>query len=159
MMVRDAAGYLPNDILTKVDRASMAVSLETRMPFLDHNLYEFAARLPISMKIRDGRTKWLLRQILEQHIPRELIERPKVGFSIPIDKWLRGEMREWAETLLSPSALARSGVFDVEVVHHTWNVHLSGRANLQHPLWCVLMFQAWHQYWMESRTWQRSEAT
>jgi asparagine synthase (glutamine-hydrolysing) len=151
MMVRDATGYLPDDILTKVDRASMAVSLETRAPYLDHRLYEFAARLPMRMKIRDGRTKWLLRQVLQRHVPCELIDRPKVGFGIPIDRWLRVELRDWAESLLSPQALARSAVFDADVVRAAWHLHLSGRANLQHRLWCVLMFQAWYQHWIEGQ--------
>jgi asparagine synthase (glutamine-hydrolysing) len=151
MMVRDATGYLPDDILTKVDRASMAVSLEARAPYLDHRLYEFAARLPMRMKIRDGCTKWLLRQVLQRYVPRELIERPKAGFGIPIDCWLRAELRDWAEALLSPQALARSAVFDADVVRRAWHLHLSGRANLQHRLWCVLMFQAWHQHWIEGQ--------
>ena len=157
MMVRDATGYLPDDILTKVDRASMAVSLEARAPYLDHRLYEFAARLPMHLKIREGRTKWLLRQVLHRHVPRELIDRPKVGFGIPIEHWLRGELRDWAEALLSPQALSRTGVFDTAVVRSAWHEHLSGRANRQHRLWCVLMFQAWHQHWIEGRAWQRPE--
>jgi asparagine synthase (glutamine-hydrolysing) len=145
MMVQDAQGYLPDDILVKVDRAAMAVSLETRAPFLDHGLYEFAATLPLDLKIRQGVTKWLVRQVLYKHVPPALIDRPKVGFGIPIEHWLRTDLREWAESLLSREALLRVGVFEPEPVRKTWQEHLSGRRNLQHRLWCVLMYQAWHQ--------------
>lgn len=145
MMLQDAVGYLPNDILVKVDRATMATSLESRIPFLDHDLYEFAASLPLRFKVRGGVTKWLVRQALYRHVPQALIDRPKVGFGVPIDRWLRGELREWAETLLSRDALLRHGIFDPDPVREAWRRHLSGRWNLQHPLWCVLMYQAWHQ--------------
>jgi len=147
MMVRDALGYLTNDILVKVDRAAMAVSLETRVPFLDHGLYEFAARLPAHMKVRSGATKWLLRQVLYRHVPQSLIDRPKAGFGIPLAAWLRGELREWAENLLSPASLNRSGMFDVQRVRQAWQLHQSGAANRHHQLWCVLMYQAWHEHW------------
>lgn len=145
MMLMDTLGYLPNDILVKVDRATMATSLESRVPFLDHQLYEFAASLPLRFKVRDGVSKWLVRQVLYRHVPQALIDRPKVGFGIPIDRWLRGELREWAEALLAPQALQRTGMFDVAVVRQAWQRHLSGRWNLQHALWCVLMYQAWHE--------------
>lgn len=147
MMVRDALGYLHNDILVKVDRAAMAVSLETRVPFLDHGLYEFAARLPAHMKVRNGSTKWLLRQVLYRHVPQALIDRPKAGFGIPLAAWLRGELREWAESLLSSASLQRSGMFDIQRVQQAWQLHQSGAANRQHQLWCVLMYQAWHAHW------------
>lgn len=150
MMLQDATGYLPNDILTKVDRASMAVGLEARVPFLDHGLYEFAASLPMHLKVRGGVTKWLLREVLYRHVPRELIDRPKTGFGIPIHAWLRHELRDWAESLLSREALLRSGLFEPEPVRAAWSRHLRGLDNLQHPLWCVLMFQAWHAEWASS---------
>lgn len=152
MMLRDALGYLPNDILVKVDRAAMAVSLEGRIPFLDHRVYEFAARLPLKFKVRGGVTKWLVRQLLYRHVPQALIDRPKVGFGIPLDRWLRGELRGWAESLLSPAALAKVGMFDAAPVRKAWEDHQSGSKNLQHPLWCILMYQAWHQEWMQSGT-------
>lgn len=148
MMIQDVLGYLPGDILTKVDRAAMSVSLEGRIPFLDHHLYEFAATLPMRFKVRDGVTKWLLRQVLYRHVPQGLIDRPKVGFGIPLDRWLRGDLRDWAESLLSRQSLAAVGMFDATVVRDAWQQHLSGRRNLQHPLWCVLMYQAWHQEFM-----------
>jgi asparagine synthase (glutamine-hydrolysing) len=144
MMVQDALGYLPDDILVKVDRAAMATSLETRVPFLDHRLYEFAASLPLRFKLRDGVTKWLVRQVLYRHVPKPLIDRPKVGFGVPIDQWLRSDLREWAESLLSPAALQRTGMFETALVQQAWRHHQSGRWNLQHQIWCVLMYQAWH---------------
>ena len=150
MMLQDTLGYLPDDILTKVDRASMAVSLEGRIPFLDHHLYEFAASLPLHFKVRGGATKWLLRQLLYEHVPQALIDRPKVGFGVPLDTWLRSELRDWAESLLSPQQLSAVGMFDVEGVRAAWREHLSGRRSLHHPLWCVLMYQAWHQEHMSS---------
>ena len=145
MMLADQQGYLPEDILVKVDRAAMAVSLETRAPFLDHRIVEFAWRVPLSMKLREGQSKWLLRQVLYRHVPRELIERPKQGFAVPLDAWLRGPLREWAESLLSAEALQRDGLLDGRVVRRAWQEHLSGRVNRQHQLWSILMFQAWKQ--------------
>jgi asparagine synthase (glutamine-hydrolysing) len=146
MMLRDAMTYLPDDILVKVDRAAMAVSLETRVPFLDHRIFEFAWRLPMHMKVRDGVSKWIVRQLLHRHVPRELVERPKMGFAVPLDNWLRGALREWAEPLLDYSRLQREGYLDADVVRRGWHEHLSGRRNWQQQLWNVLMFQAWLEH-------------
>ncbi|BAO43688.1 asparagine synthase (glutamine-hydrolyzing) [Thiolapillus brandeum] len=143
MMYLDAMTYLPDDILCKVDRAAMAVSLETREPFLDYRVVEAAWRLPSNMKIRDGQGKWALRRILYKHVPRELIERPKQGFGIPLGQWLRGPLRDWAESLIGVSRLEREGYFRVEPLRHTWEAHLAGKRNHEHALWPVLMFQAW----------------
>jgi asparagine synthase (glutamine-hydrolysing) len=142
-MLTDFTNYLPDDILTKVDRASMAVSLEARVPVLDHRVVEFAWRLPLHFKIRNGQTKWALRQALYRHVPAELVERPKMGFSVPIDLWLRGPLREWAEDLLSSEQLGRYGFFSVKPIREKWEEHVSGVCNWQYLLWPVLMFQSW----------------
>lgn len=147
MMFRDLVGYLPGDILTKVDHAAMATSLETRMPFLDHRLLQFAWTLPQHMKTRHGQGKWLLRQVLYRYVQKELIERPKQGFGVPIDSWLRGPLREWAESLLDESRLQREGFFNSGPIRRKWHEHLSGRRNWQHWLWNVLIFQAWRERW------------
>jgi asparagine synthase (glutamine-hydrolysing) len=143
MMYLDMETYLPGDILTKVDRAAMCVSLEGRIPLLDTNLIEFAWTIPYSMKVRDGKGKWLMRETLYGHVPKAMIDRPKQGFGIPLEIWLRGPLREWAEDLLSESRLKREGFFHPAPIRQKWQEHLSGTRNWHFYLWDILMFQAW----------------
>ncbi|MDP8993373.1 MAG: asparagine synthase (glutamine-hydrolyzing) [Pseudomonadota bacterium] len=153
MMALDMLSYLPDDILVKVDRAAMAVSLETRVPFLDHRVVEFAWKLPLHYKIRAGVAKWPLRQILYKHVPKALVERPKMGFGVPIDSWLRGPLRGWAEELLDERRLREEGYLDPGPIRRMWNAHQGAEVNMQYSLWDVLMFQAW----MEAQSRLRSD--
>jgi asparagine synthase (glutamine-hydrolysing) len=150
MLLMDLITYLPDDILTKLDRAAMAVSLETRTPFLDRDVFRFAWRLPMEMKLRENTTKWILREVLYRHVPAALIERPKTGFGLPLGAWLRGSLKPWAEELLGESRLKRQGILDPAPVRRAWQLHLSGRSDLENELWDILVFQAWIDEWMPS---------
>jgi asparagine synthase (glutamine-hydrolysing) len=145
MMAQDTLSYLTDDILVKVDRAAMAVSLETRVPFLDHSVLEHAWRIPLDLKLRNGKSKWCLREILYKYVPKDLIERPKMGFAVPLDAWLRGPLMPWADNLLAEDRLRVEGFFDVEVISRMWQEHKSGKRNWQYQLWDVLMFQSWYE--------------
>lgn len=148
IMLWDTLAYLPNDILTKVDRASMANGLEARAPLLDNRLYDYVWRLPMEYKIRGGKGKWLLREILSAHIPQSLFDRPKQGFNIPIDAWLKGPLQDWAENLLEEKKLKEQGLFNPAIIRKQWNAHLAGDANNAQALWSILMFQAWQEKWL-----------
>jgi len=145
MMYQDMTNYLLGDILVKLDRASMGVSLESRVPFLDFRVIEYACRLPLDMKIRDSKGKWPLRRILEDYLPKEIFDSPKMGFGVPLHEWLRGPLRDWGESLLNETRLRDEGVFNVGMVRKKWLDHLTGKGNYQHELWNVLMFQSWHE--------------
>lgn len=147
-MAHDARFYLPHNILTKVDRASMAVSLEARAPLLDYRIYEYVWSLPLHFKIRDGQGKWLLRQVLARHVPSNLFERPKQGFSMPVGAWLRGALRDWAEHFLDEQAMTQQGLLDVQTIRAVWQDHINGTADHGTKLWTVLMFQAWRDKWL-----------
>tara|TARA_B100001093_G_C26640134_1_gene932812 strand:- start:270 stop:1040 length:771 start_codon:yes stop_codon:yes gene_type:complete len=143
MMALDLITYLPNDILVKVDRTSMASSLEVRAPFLDHNLIEYAWKIPHSLKFRDGKGKWIIRKILNKYVPKDLTERPKMGFGVPLGAWLRGPLKEWGENLLNEKRLLEEGHFNPKLIRDKWQEHLSNKNNWEDDLWNVLMFQAW----------------
>ena len=143
MMVLDSLTYLPDNILVKIDRAAMASSLETRVPFLDHKLIEYVWKIPQSLKLNNGQGKWILKKILNQYVPNDLTDRPKMGFGVPIETWLRGPLKEWAEDLLNEERLKQEGYFDPKVVRDKWNEHITGKRNWKSSLWGILMFQSW----------------
>ncbi len=145
MQLFDSLTYLHDDILTKVDRASMAVNLEVRVPLLDHRLVEFAWRLPFDMRLGQDGGKRLLRDVLHRHVPQALVSRPKMGFGVPIGRWLRGPVRDWAEALLDEHRLRREALFDPAPIRRMWDDIVTGRTEIQEPIWGILMFQAWHE--------------
>ena len=148
MAVADLNQYLPEDILVKLDRTSMAVSLESRVPLLDHEVVAFALSLPLSYKRLNGTGKIILRRVLEKYVPREMIDRPKKGFSVPVAAWIRGPLRDWAESLLQQGRTQHSGIFDQEVIEAKWQEHVAGRRDNSELLWPVLMFGAWAEEWL-----------
>jgi asparagine synthase (glutamine-hydrolysing) len=143
MQKLDLLTYLPDDLLLKVDRASMAVSLETRVPFLDHDIVEFVMNLPLEFKLKDDQGKYLLRKILYKYVPKEIMERPKMGFTVPLGEWLKDSLQDWAYNLIDPARLNTEGYFKVDPVMQMWNEHLDGRTNWGHQLWNILIFQSW----------------
>jgi asparagine synthase (glutamine-hydrolysing) len=149
MQYLDTISYLPDDILVKLDRAAMGVSLETRVPFLDHRVVEFAWRIPLALKIRNGQGKWILRQVLNKYLPGELVDRPKIGFGVPTDSWLRRPLREWAEELLDSRRLSEAGFVDPLPIRKKWEEHISGQRNWHHYLWNILMFEAWRDKYQD----------
>jgi asparagine synthase (glutamine-hydrolysing) len=151
MLWSDLVGYLPDDILAKVDRAAMAVSLETRVPFLDRGILDLAWRLPLNAKLRGGQTKWVLRQVLGRHVPAALVERPKMGFGLPIGPWLRGVLAPWAEHLLDERRLRDQELLDPDPIRRAWNLHQTGRRDMGYELWDVLVLQSWLDRWVSAR--------
>ena len=150
IMLHDLLSYLPTDILAKVDRAAMSVSLETRIPYLDHELVRFSFSLPSNFKINHGNGKLLLRDYLSQYIPKSIFERPKMGFAVPLSQWLRNELRDWAEDIILSNDLVVQGYFDPKIIETRWSEHLSGKYDWSTQLWCVLMFQLWYKNMLEA---------